>query len=193
MKLAVLGLKLSVKKPVSTSFWSRWSALFLGWAGGSYCAVPPRGRGPHQLPAVCVGDSDARSLAVSSWRSLSDPTMEEAIFDSLLHREFFRLGKFSHVPNESTILRFHHRLEKHKLGDANLATFYELLSSQGLMLKESSAVDVKLVVAPGSKKTKRASATQKCIRAKRQSMDFGIGAPEGRKIAPNRAKRLQAT
>ena len=59
------------------------------------------------------------------------------------------------MPDESTILRFRHRLEKHKLADGILATVNELLSSQGLMLKEGSAVDATLIAAPSSTKNKQ--------------------------------------
>ena len=42
--------------------------------------------------------------------------MEEAFFDTPLYREFARLDEFSRVPDENTILRFRHRLEKYELG-----------------------------------------------------------------------------
>lgn len=45
------------------------------------------------------------------------------------------------MPDESTILWFRHRLEKHKLADSILATVNDLLSSQGLLLRQVSAVD----------------------------------------------------
>ena len=70
--------------------------------------------------------------------------MEEAFFDTPLYREFARLDEFSRMPDESTILRFRHRLEKHKLADDILATVNELLRSQGLLLKEGSAVALDL-------------------------------------------------
>ena len=70
--------------------------------------------------------------------------MEEAFFDTPLYREFARLDEFSRMPDERTILRFRHRLEKHKLADDILATVNELLRSQGLLLKEGSAVALDL-------------------------------------------------
>ena len=81
--------------------------------------------------------------------------MEEAFFDTPLYREFARLDEFSRMPDESTILRFRHRLEKHKLADAFLATVNALLSSQGLMFKEGSAVDATFIAAPSSTKNKQ--------------------------------------
>ena len=95
-----------------------------------------------------------RTHFLQQWFSLSDLAMEEAFFDTPLYREFARLNEFSRMPDESTILRFRHRLEKHKLADGILATVNELLSSQGLMLKEGSAVDATLIAAPSSTKNK---------------------------------------
>jgi IS5 family transposase len=43
--------------------------------------------------------------------------MEEAFFDAPLYREFAQLQEFGRLPDESTILRFRHRLEKHKLAE----------------------------------------------------------------------------
>ena len=51
-------------------------------------------------------------------------------------------------------MRFRHRLEKHKLADAILASVNHLLSEQGLLLKEGSAVDATLIAAPSSTKNK---------------------------------------
>ena len=51
--------------------------------------------------------------------SLSDPAMEEACFDVPLYREFARLDSRGRLPDEITILRFRHRLEKRKLADGS--------------------------------------------------------------------------
>ena len=52
------------------------------------------------------------------------------------------------MPDESTILRFRHRLEKHKLAEQIQATVNELLAAQGLLLKAGTAVDATLIAAP---------------------------------------------
>ena len=69
--------------------------------------------------------------------------------------------------DERTILRFRHRLDKHKLADAILATVNDVLSSQGLLLKEGGAVDATLIAASVPPRTKTASATLRCIRTRR--------------------------
>ena len=106
------------------------------------------GRPPFTLETML------RTHFLQQWFSLSDPAMEEAFFDVPLYREFARLDAHGRLPDESTILRFRHRLEKHKLAEGILATVNDLLRSQGLLLKEGSAVDATLIAAPSSTKNK---------------------------------------
>jgi len=54
--------------------------------------------------------------------------MYEAFFDTPLLREFAQMA------DESTVLRFRHRLEKHKLAGRILTTVNELLIQRGLRL-----------------------------------------------------------
>ena len=64
---------------------------------------------------------------MQQWFTLSDSGMEEAFFDTPLLREFAQLKELARLPDESTILRFRHRLKKHKLAEQILATVNELL------------------------------------------------------------------
>ena len=80
--------------------------------------------------------------------------MEEAFFDTPLYREFVQLDAHGRLPDESTILRFRHRLEKHKLAEQILAVVNALLSERGLLLKAGTAVDARLIPAPSSTKNK---------------------------------------
>lgn len=56
-----------------------------------------------------------RTHFLQQWFNLSDPAMEEAFYDTPLYREFVGLLDNVRLPDESTILRFRHRLEKHGL------------------------------------------------------------------------------
>ena len=79
--------------------------------------------------------------------------MEEALHDVSLYCEFARLDPGAmRLPDESTILRFRHLLEKHKLAAQFLATVNELLCDKGLMLKAGTVVDATLIAAPSSTK-----------------------------------------
>ena len=90
---------------------------------------------------------------LQQWFGLSDPAMEEALHDVPLYREFAGLeGPMRRLPDESTILRFRHLLEKHNLGDAILATVNVILQRHGLMLKAGTVVDATLISAPSSTK-----------------------------------------
>jgi IS5 family transposase len=64
------------------------------------------------------------------------------------------LEEFARLPDESTILRFRHRLEKHKLAEQILVIVNELLTQRGLLLKAGTAVDATLIAAPTSTKNK---------------------------------------
>jgi IS5 family transposase len=44
------------------------------------------------------------------------------------------------LPDETTILRFRHLLEQHKLADQILATVNDLLQRKGLLLKSGTVV-----------------------------------------------------
>lgn len=78
--------------------------------------------------------------------------MEEAFIDTPPYREFAQLEEFAHLPDESTILRIRHRLEKNKLAEQILFTVNELLTERGLLLKAGTALDAALIAAPTSTK-----------------------------------------
>jgi IS5 family transposase len=91
---------------------------------------------------------------MQQWFSLSDPAVEEAFFDTPVLREFAQLQEFARLPDESTILRFRHRLEKRKLAEQILATVNDLLTQRGLLLKTGTVVDATLTAAPTSTNNK---------------------------------------
>ena len=152
MKQAALNLNLSVKKTRKREFLEQmervvpWAALVALIA--LYYPDGRTGRPPFALETML------RTHFLQQWFSLSDPAMEEAFFDVPLYREFAQLDANGRLPDEGTILRFRHRLEKHKLADGILASVNHLLSEQGLLLKEGSAVDATLIAAPSSTKNK---------------------------------------
>jgi IS5 family transposase len=92
---------------------------------------------------------------LQQWFGLSDPAMEEALFDVPLYREFAQLpGGISRLPDESTILRFRHLLEAHELAAQILAAVNDTLRRRGLLLKSGSVVDATLIAAPSSTKNR---------------------------------------
>jgi IS5 family transposase len=152
MKQASLALNLSVKKTRKREFLEQMEHV-VPWAALVELIAPfyPQGRTgrpPFSLATML------RIHFMQQWFSLSDPAMEEAFFDTPLYREFAKLEEFGRLPDESTILRFRHRLEKHKLAAQILLTVNELLTQRGLLLKVGTAVDATLIPAPCSTKNK---------------------------------------
>jgi len=64
---------------------------------------------------------------LQNWFNLSDPAMEEALYDSRAMRPFARidLGE-KPAPDETTILKFRHLLEAHNLGREGLEELVRL-------------------------------------------------------------------
>ena len=152
MKQAALGLNLSVKKTRKQVFLEQMDQV-VPWAAlveliAPYYPEGRTGRPPFSLLTML------RIHFMQQWFTLSDPAMEEAFFDTPLYREFAQLEEFARLPDESTILRFRHRLEKHKLAAQILLTVNELLTQRGLLLKAGTAVDATLIPAPCSTKNK---------------------------------------
>ncbi len=87
------------------------------------------------------------------WYNLSDPALEDAVHDRLSFQRFLGLDPLTErVPDESTLLRFRHLLEKHALAEAIFARVRELLEQRGLLLKTGTLVDATIIGAPGSTK-----------------------------------------
>jgi IS5 family transposase len=150
MKQAELGLNLSTKRTRKREFLAQMERV-VPWAALVGVVAPYAPEGKKGRPPFAV-ETMLRIHFMQQWFTLSDPAMEEALHDMPLFREFAHLDYSTRLPDESTILRFRHRLEEHKLADQMLATVNELLSSKGLLLKAGTVVDATLVAAPSSTK-----------------------------------------
>src|SRR6201988_3918396 len=100
-----------------------------------------------------------RIYFLQQWFNLSAPQAEDAIYDSESMRRFARVELGDEVvPDESTILRFRHLLEKHGLTQAIFNSITGLLEERRLFLLSGTIVDATIIAAPSS--TKNASATR---------------------------------
>ena len=154
MKQSSLGLGTSTKRTRRREFLDEmdrvvpWSDLVAEIA--PFMPEGKRGRPPFPVESLL------RIHFMQQWFTLSDPAMEEALHDMPLFRDFAGVGGWDdRLPDESTILRFRHVLEKHKLAERILATVNLLLGAKGLMLRSGTVVDATLISAPSS--TKNAS------------------------------------
>lgn len=87
------------------------------------------------------------------WFNLSDPAVEEALYDSSAMRAFagIDLG-WEAAPDETTVCKFRHLLERHKLGKPLLKAVNEHLKRQGVKITNGTIVDATIISAPSSTK-----------------------------------------
>ena len=106
-------------------------------------------------PAFAI-ETMLRIHLLQQWFNLSDPAMEEALYDTPVFASFARLDPgMTTMPDESTILRFRRLLETHQLGLQILALVNAILTDKNLLLRQGTVVDATLIAAPSS--TKNAS------------------------------------
>lgn len=97
-----------------------------------------------------------RIHCLQQWFNLSDPAVEEALYDSRALRQFvgIDLGR-EPVPDETTICKFRHLLETHKLGEQLFARIGAYLAAQGMQVSRGTIVDATIISAPSSTKNRQ--------------------------------------
>jgi IS5 family transposase len=100
-----------------------------------------------------------RMYFLQHWFNLSDPAVEEALYDSPILRAFVGID-LGHepVPDETTVCKFRHLLEQHGLGRVLFDEVNEHLRAQGLAVSTGTIVDATIIAAPSS--TKNATGTR---------------------------------
>lgn len=127
------------------------------------------GRPPHDLELML------RIHFLQLWHNLSDPAMEEALYDRMSFQCFLGFDCFGGlIPDESSICRFRHLLERYGLTKKILKVINKHLGSHGLVLKEGTIVDATLLQAPVSKQnTKRERDPEMSSTCKNNKWYFG--------------------
>jgi len=107
-----------------------------------------RGRRPYPLSAML------RIHIVQLCYNLSDPAMEDLLYEAESVRRFAGLRLSEPIPDESTILHFRHLLERHQLGQGLFEEIKGHLAEQGVRLREGTIVDATIIEAPSSTKNR---------------------------------------
>ena len=96
-----------------------------------------------------------RIYFMQHWFNLSDPGMEEALYDSRVMRNVagIDLGEEA-APDETTILKFRHLLESKGMGAELLRLVNVYLSENGLKVSRGTIVDASIINAPSSTKNR---------------------------------------
>ena len=113
---------------------------------------PKAGKGRHPVGIERM----LRIHFLQQWYNLSDPSVEEALYESASMRAFARidLGR-EPVPDETTVCKFRHLLEAHDLGRQLFAAVNAHLIEAGFKVSTGSIVDATIVSAPSSTKNER--------------------------------------
>ena len=90
-----------------------------------------------------------RTYFVQQWFNLSDPGVEELLYESPAVRKFVGVDLGM---DETTILRFRHLLEKHDLGGMMLDAVNVHLEARGIKIQTGTIVDATNIDAPSSTK-----------------------------------------
>jgi IS5 family transposase len=137
--------------------WDRWIELVR-----PYYPSGKRGRPTRGIETML------RMYMMQNWFNLSDEALEDAIYDSYAMRTFMHLDFLNEqVPDATTLLKFRHLLEEHKIGEQIFADVNNRLNEAGLIMQGGTIVDATIIASTPSTKNKEKSVIRKCIRRKK--------------------------
>jgi IS5 family transposase len=138
---------------------------------------PKKGNGRQPMPVERM----LRIYFMQQWYGLSDPGMEDALYDIESMRRFARIDLEADViPDETTILNFRHYLEQYHLTEKMFEMTREYLADKGLILREGTIVDATIINAsPSTRNESRARDPEMKQTKKGNQWYFGMKAHVG--------------
>ena len=124
-----------------------------------YYPKPGNGRAPVGVERML------RIYCLQQGFKLSDPAVEEALYDSSVMRGFVDLDLgCAAVPDETTVCKFRHLLEQHRVGDQILGSVNLHLQAKGARITTGTIVDATILHAPRSTKNRQQQRAPRCTR-----------------------------
>lgn len=147
------------------------------------------GRQPYKLETML------RIHFMPQWFGLSDPAMEEALYDIASMRQFAGLSLTrGNIPDETTILNFRHLLEAHGIAEEIFEGVNLLLQDYGLLVRKGTIVDATLIEAPSSTKNAQGQRDPEMHQTKKGSnWRFGMKAHIGVDLHTGLVHSVQGT
>ena len=146
---------------------------------------PKAGNGRQPMPVERM----LRIYFMQQWYGLSDPAMEDALYDIESMRRFADIDmEVDMIPDETTILNFRHLLERHNLTKRIFEKTQRYLSEKGLLLREGTIVDATIINAPSSTKNQDKTRDREMRQTKKGNqwyfgMKAHVGTDTGRGLA----------
>ena len=152
---------------------------------------PKAGNGRQPMPLEMM----LRTYFMQQWYGLSDPAMEDSLYDIESMRRFAGIDlETDAVPDETTILHFRHLLEKHKLKEKLFEQTQHYLTEKGLMLREGTIVDATIINAPSSTKNREGKRDREMKQTKKGNQwYFGMKAHVGTDTGKGLVHRVVVT
>lgn len=139
-----------------------------------YYPKPGNGRRPYPLITML------RIHCLQQWYSLSDPAMEDALYEIASMRLFTSLSLDKPIPDHTTIMNFRHLLERHGLGRQIFEEVNSWLTEAGVLVKEGTLMDATIIEAPSSTKNKTGERDPEMHQTKKGNLwHFGMKAHIG--------------
>ncbi len=163
----------------------RLSRLFRGLSCALWSSLTTRRRqGRHPVGLSIM----LRTYFVQQWFNLSDPGVEEALYESPVLQRFVSVDLgVAPAPDETTVMRFRHLLERHSLRGQMLDTVNEHLELKGIKIQTGTIVDASIIHAPSSTKNQKKQRDPAMHQTKKGNQWFfglethiGVDAKQGR-------------
>lgn len=134
-----------------------------------------KGRQPYNLEQML------RIYCLQLWYNLSDPLMEEMLYDSRAMSEFAGIDLVSgKAPDETTIGNFRRLIEEHGLAEKIFAAINKHLHHKGITMSTGTIVDATIIAAPSSTKNKEGKRDSEMHQTKKgNEWHFGMKAHIG--------------
>ena len=128
-----------------------------------------QGRRPYPLAVML------RVYIVQLCYNLSDPAMEDLLYEAESVRRFAGLRLSEPIPDESTILHFRYLLKRHGLGQGLFEEIKGHLEDHGVRLREGTIVDATIIESPSSTKNRTGQRDPEMRRVKKGNQwHFGV-------------------
>ena len=103
------------------------------------------------------------------WLNLSDHSIEEVLYDSRAMRRFVGIDLGAEpVPDDTTICKFHHLLERHDLGARLFVSMGKYQDENALKVNRGTIADATIINARRARRTTKTSCViRRCVRRAR--------------------------
>jgi IS5 family transposase len=151
MTLAGSGFEKYAKTTKRAEFLAQMERV-VPWAQLSALIEPLYPKGEGGRPAVPL-ERMLRIYFLQHWFNLSDPAVEESLYESASMRAFVGVDLGCEpAPDETTVCKFRHLLERNNLGTRLFQEVGRYLQSRGMKVSSGTIVDATVITAPMSTK-----------------------------------------